>query len=279
MEAKKDWKTHLTTPETIEESNARIHCGDPKEMSYERGRLYHHEFFNLFFPGTQPKNGAHVLDVGIGVGWPMQALVDLILDVKITGLDISQSMIDNTKKRFSQLSNHAKYERACDFKLYDGETFPFNENTFDAIYSYAVLWDTPELIITKMMKEMIRVLKPGARCFLQFAPVHKFALDFENRHSEQIKNQLDISYFHYFFNPQNILRMMEAVKDVANMMEAVKDAVNFDIKRSHRNAWEDLYYITFTKSKDDIEPKFANESLKNAVNDLLMTPMSPEKIY
>jgi SAM-dependent methyltransferase len=236
------WQEAWTRPETLRDLNRRIHDGVGLEKLYERAASYHHNFFARLFPGTSPGPGSSVLDVGSGVGWPLQALIDRIPGVFVTGLDISEVMAERAKERLSSLPNAERYLSASRFQLYDGETFPFSDGTFDAAYSYACLWHIPELRMFRIVREMLRTVKDYGRVFLHFLDVHNMPLDFANQYSIQVAETE--GHWHLYHSPEKLALM--AVKGFG--------AKNFDIR-----LYEGHYYVTFTKrgEKDFARPEFA----------------------
>lgn len=72
--------------------------------------------------------GSRVLDVGCGLGREAFALSEM--GFQVTGIDISDTIIDEVKRAASE--NH--YE--IPFYSYDGKTLPFDDRTFDVI----IIW-------------------------------------------------------------------------------------------------------------------------------------------
>lgn len=109
------------------------------------------EFFKEFV-----HEGDHVLDVGCGNG----RLVDLFEDVSIkyTGVDFSEKLIaiarENRASRGSFLHANAL-------------ALPFEDNSFDVVFSVAVLHHIPSKEYrTQFASEIHRVLKPGGTLVL-----------------------------------------------------------------------------------------------------------------
>jgi len=85
----------------------------------------------------------NLLEIGAGTGWQAQALQDHGYDVE--GIDIASSNLKNN--------------RIWAVTDYDGKTIPFEDNTFDIVFSSNVLEHIPH--IYEFQKEIHRVLKPG----------------------------------------------------------------------------------------------------------------------
>ena len=56
-------------------------------------------FFTRLFPYAVPTPGAKVLELGQGVGWIMEAMLDAYPIAEIVGLDISPNMVERAAER------------------------------------------------------------------------------------------------------------------------------------------------------------------------------------
>ena len=92
-----------------------------------------------------------VLDIGCGAGRLTEFLAQ---DFKqANGVDISEKMVEEATKRLAHVPNVA-------FTATDGEHYPFEENTFDLVFSYIVFQHMPSRsVILENFKEVKRVLK------------------------------------------------------------------------------------------------------------------------
>jgi SAM-dependent methyltransferase len=93
-----------------------------------------------------------VLDLGCGPGADSKVLREH--SDHVIGLDLSPSM---TRKAQAEVP-------AASFLVADGQTLPFPDNSFDAVWMRLVLVHTPDPAAT--MREIARVLKPGGRVVL-----------------------------------------------------------------------------------------------------------------
>jgi ubiquinone/menaquinone biosynthesis C-methylase UbiE len=94
-----------------------------------------------------------ILDVGTGPGIVAFMLSELGHDV--TGVDLSEGMINNA------LKNREEYGLKVEFRRGDAEKLPFNDRSFDAVVSRYVLWTVTDP--KRALSEWNRVLKPGGR--------------------------------------------------------------------------------------------------------------------
>ena len=92
-----------------------------------------------------------VLDIGCGTGSFLRALEDLVAEA--WGVDISQGMIDQARKRTPEGGK-------LHFDRIDGPQLPFPDSSFDVVMSVLSFryldWDP-------LIQEVLRVLKPGGR--------------------------------------------------------------------------------------------------------------------
>ena len=100
------------------------------------------------------------LEVGPGPGYLGLEWLKLTQCTMLKGLDISPDMIKIAKKNAEEygLSDRVEYV------LSSGEKMPFEENTFDAVFTNGSLheWSEPK----KTFDEIWRILKPGGRVFI-----------------------------------------------------------------------------------------------------------------
>lgn len=102
--------------------------------------------------------GGHVLDLGCGPGESAFGMIDRVPGARVTGLDISGSMI-----RFARLRQ--RFERHRDrvqFVEGDAMALEFPDATFDAVTGHSFLYLVPNA--ERVLAEVSRVLKPGGRC-------------------------------------------------------------------------------------------------------------------
>jgi len=100
-----------------------------------------------------------VLDIGCGIGRLEEFFARDFKEVH--GIDISEEMVSKAKNRLASFNN-------VYLKATDGVTYPFENETFDFIFSYIVFQHMPSReVIEKNFMEVFRVLKPGAVAKIQ----------------------------------------------------------------------------------------------------------------
>jgi len=108
--------------------------------------------------------GKKVLEIGVGTG--SDHLQFAKAGAILTGIDITPKSIELTKKNLELHGYHSNLLVA------DAENLPFENNTFDVVYSFGVLHHIPDT--QKTINEIYRVLNPGGKAII--ALYHKYSL-------------------------------------------------------------------------------------------------------
>jgi len=102
--------------------------------------------------------GAHVriLDVGCGTGASVIEMKKLWgKRVEVVGVDVIAMQIDVARKRVKE------YGVWAEFQHYDGKRLPFEDESFDVVYTSDVLGHVRD--VPAWLDELYRVLRPGGR--------------------------------------------------------------------------------------------------------------------
>ncbi len=99
------------------------------------------------------KNEDKILFVGIGTGEDLRFIPK---EVDVTGVDITNEMLDIARKKSKELG--LKNSKITNM---DGENLDFEEDTFDYVVLNLILSVIPNA--NKALKEAYRVLKPGGK--------------------------------------------------------------------------------------------------------------------
>lgn len=94
-----------------------------------------------------------ILDVGTGTGFLVLLLAEM--GHEVTGLDLTESMLERAKNRARESALSIRFE------LGDAECLPFEDESFDAVVCRWVLWTLPNQL--KALKEWRRVTKRGGQ--------------------------------------------------------------------------------------------------------------------
>lgn len=97
------------------------------------------------------KSGDRVLEVGVGTGLSLPYYPS---DCHISGVDISEAMLDRARDRVEELGR-----RDIDLRLMDAAALSYPDETFDHVLAPYVISVVPEP--DRVMAEIRRVCKPG----------------------------------------------------------------------------------------------------------------------
>ena len=198
------YATTWLTEESLDSLNSRIHDGVPVAQLLDRARSYRDRIFDTY-PLARPHSGARVMELGSGVGWIMEAVIERFSPQEIVGLDISANMIARAQERFSHPSAR--------FELYDGFHMPFSDSYFDVVYSVAAAQHIEKHVAFLLFEELHRVLAPGGH-----AIVHLLAVDHiprsEVTYHEECWNHIDgvpTHWHHYYSFDELFVLFSEAI--------------------------------------------------------------------
>ena len=116
-------------------------------LAYERNGAFVHELAGGVLEWLDPQMGEFILDLGCGDGKLTQRISSS--GAHVLGADASMEMVS------------AARELGIEAEQANAENLPFRDQTFDAVFSNAVLhWVRDQ---NAMMRQVHRVLKPGGR--------------------------------------------------------------------------------------------------------------------
>jgi ubiquinone/menaquinone biosynthesis C-methylase UbiE len=98
-----------------------------------------------------PRDG-RVLDIGCGSGWATRLLADYASAGRVTGIDISDEMIQLAREQSKSNSN-------VDFEVASAEQLPFGDDEFTYAFSMESLYYYRDL--PRALKEIHRVMEAG----------------------------------------------------------------------------------------------------------------------
>jgi ubiquinone/menaquinone biosynthesis C-methylase UbiE len=133
---------------------------DYNHQASERYRLELQLSFGEFEKFTNKKT----LEIGVGLGADHQQLAKA--GAILTGIDLTERAINHTKRRLEL------FNLESNLLLADAEDLPFEDNTFEALYSWGVIHHSPNT--NKVVEEIHRVLKAGA--FVKIMIYHKYSI-------------------------------------------------------------------------------------------------------
>ncbi len=95
--------------------------------------------------------GKRTLEIGVGLGADHQKLAEH--GAILSGIDLTPRAINHTKRRFELMG------LISELQIADAENLPFEDSSYDAVYSWGVLHHSPDT--QKAVNEVYRVLKSG----------------------------------------------------------------------------------------------------------------------
>ena len=119
-----------------------------KGESMERG---HRPVGEQAIARMQVGRESRVLDVGCGSGWATRLLADFAANGRVTGIDISDEMVQLARDSSKSYAN-------VDYEVASAEQLPFHGDEFTHAFSMESLYYYRN--IPKALKEIRRVLKP-----------------------------------------------------------------------------------------------------------------------
>lgn len=144
----------------------------------ERRRYGWHYHLADYFARLQDSTG-RLLEIGCGIGVDSIQLAKCGFDV--TAVDLTETAIE-VAREYAQLRG-----QNIDFQVGNSEKLNFDDQSFDAVYSFGVLHHTPD--IDAAIAEVRRVLKPGGTADIMLYHKHSivnfvhrtFNLPYESR--------------------------------------------------------------------------------------------------
>ncbi len=122
-----------------------------EEQARER---YTIEPYLVRFARFEDGRGRAVLEIGVGLGadhleWAKRQ------PARLVGIDLTAKAVEYTGRRL------AMHGFSSDLRVADAEALPFEDDTFDIVWSWGVLHHSPDT--SRAIDEVYRVLKPGGR--------------------------------------------------------------------------------------------------------------------
>lgn len=179
---------------------------DPKSLM-QRARSYRDTLFRDLYPDAAPAAGSRVLEIGPGVGWIMQAMVEGFPKIKdITGLDVSPIVAREARRRWA--------EPRVLHTAYDGLHFPFADGTFDTIYSCAAIQHIEKHWAFFTLSEIHRTLRPGGHAVLHVMSVHHIpnaGTPFPEEALRHVQMRDDSWWMHYYAYDELFVLLSEVI--------------------------------------------------------------------
>lgn len=136
------------------------------EKGIEMGNMMNETNINMTKHSIQNLNISKentILELGHGNGGHVEFLFEQADNLKYYGLEMSELMFQEAR----QTNRNFVSQKQAFFSLYDGNIIPFENESFDKIYTVNTIyfWQEPE----KLLLEIYRVLKSNGNFCLTFA--------------------------------------------------------------------------------------------------------------
>lgn len=150
------------TPPDWEEVAAQLRKPDG-EAGMETGKRMQESNMGMIcttIDAMQIEEGEQILEIGFGNGSHLDYLFKQAHGIHYTGVDMSQTMLDET------LKNNAHRQERFSLLLTDGQTIPLPDHSVDRVFTVNTIyfWEHP----VAYAKEILRVIKPGGRFYVAF---------------------------------------------------------------------------------------------------------------
>jgi ubiquinone/menaquinone biosynthesis C-methylase UbiE len=192
------YSTTWMVEESLDSLNERIHDRAPLDQLLDRANGYRDWMFNAV-PEAAPPVGARMMELGSGVGWIMQAMLDAFpMVTELVGLDISANMIQRAQERFQH--------PAARFQLYDGLSMPFRDGYFDVVYSVAAIQHIEKHIAFLLFEEIHRILRNGGHALLHVLSVDHIRNTPWSYHDECVIHVENVpTHWHHYYSFDELL--------------------------------------------------------------------------
>ena len=161
------------------------------EKGIEMANMMHETNINMTRHSVQNlniKDGNSILELGHGNAGHAEFIFEQAENLKYYGLEMSELMFQEAR----QINRNFVSQKQAFFSLYDGNKIPFEDESFDKIFTVNTIyfWQEPE----KLFLEIYRVLQPNGNFCLTFAeedfmktlPFTQF--EFELYSTEKVQN-------------------------------------------------------------------------------------------
>ena len=135
-----------------------------KKFLNEKLNRYKLEPYIKKFANFSKLKNKDILEIGVGFGCD-HSLIASNKPKTLTGIDLTERAINNTKARFKTLGLKSK------LKIDNAEKLSFKDESFDYVYSWGVLHHSPDT--KKCFEEVYRVLRKGGVAKIMI--YHKFS--------------------------------------------------------------------------------------------------------
>lgn len=135
--------------------NARMPVGSDGVKILERMNRSHAEMAAWGLSHIEIDKDADCLDIGCGGGANLRRLAELCPDGSVSGMDYSQTSVEESKKNAADLIEQGR----CRVVLGDVSNIPFADDSFDVVTAFETVYFWPD--IEESFRQVLRVLRTG----------------------------------------------------------------------------------------------------------------------
>lgn len=134
-----------------------------KEVGLQMNKGNKHMSLNAY-ELLSPLSESHVLEIGMGNGFFVKDMMKMAKNLRYTGVDYSDIMIEEANR----INESLVEEGSVEFKFASVDNLPFTDNSFDYITTTNSIYFWPN--IKENIKELFRVLKSGGQLQIGYRP-------------------------------------------------------------------------------------------------------------
>lgn len=228
-----------------------IHDGVPQDQLPARARAYRDAMFAFLYPQAAPRPGDRVLEIGPGVGWIMEAVLETSPEVaSIVGLDVSPEISKAARERWT--------DPRAGFVAYDGLRWPLPDSSLDVIYSCAAIQHVEKHWAFFIFSEAYRALKPGGHAVIHIMSVHHIphsTVPYEEEARHHVEMRTDLWWHHYYSYDELFVLLSQVIGvdelDIRPMGTVDGFCVHFSKNTGRRFARPEVEQLTYPARLDD----------------------------
>ena len=157
-----------------------------------------------------------VVDIGCGAAGKTLYYADHGV-AKIYGVEILEKYRDEANSLAAELGHGDKFEFVCA----DAAGLPFADGTIDTVIMNDAMEHVDEP--AAVLQELVRVLAPGGRIFLNFPPYY-------HPHGAHLSDAIGIPWVHMLFNDKTLIKVYkDAVKDLPDGENRIDFRIGTDL--------------------------------------------------
>lgn len=173
-----------------------------------------------------------ILEIGCGWGWKIIYISEKY-NAEVIGIDLNLDFLSQAISK----SKEKNVQNKVQFLEMDALNTDFNDNEFDIILMSDVLEHIPQT--DNLIKEVLRVLKPGWKILFDFAPYYHYFW-------HHMWDTIQIPWLHLFTTES--FRIALYKKSVKNLPDAEK---RIHLRIGESNGWKEAFwYLNWITRKD-----------------------------